>query len=278
VLFYRNADLGLHRFFAGGGRVTAAEVARVVETVAARPEPVGFVALTEETQLTRAKVARALDLLQELGVVERRATGDVALVHGDDGPPQLDASKLADDALGLQEWWSGLVQARIDVMRAYAETSGCRRRAVLRYFGEEGAPEVCDACDNCTSGRTARVAARMQASEAPGLAERVVRRVPQRRPASPHAPPSAPPFPVDSWVRHAEWGKGVVLGYQEDRIAIRFADVGEKMLKVPIVVGGKLLEPCAPGLMAGVRTPRARARRTPQRRAAPRIRSARAEA
>lgn len=281
VLFHRNEDLGLHRFFAAGGRVAAADVARILRVLAERGEPLGFCPLAEDVELTRTKLARALGLLQELGVVERQAAGEVVLVRD---PADLDMDAIADAALGLQDWQSGIVQARIDVMRAYAETSGCRRRAILQYFGED-APNECDACDNCTSGRTARISARIQAGEAPALGERAVRRVPQHRPAAPHAVAPAPPFVVDSWVAHAEWGKGQVLGYQEDRMAIRFDEVGEKTLKVPLVVAGNLLAPCAADdgtssgkLMAGVRTPRARARRTPQRRAAPRTRSAPAEA
>lgn len=284
MLFHRNEDFGLHRFFAAGGKVTAADVARVVRTLAAPDaasgpaEPVAvrhgdepgardFCALAEEVQLTRTKLARALGFLQELGVVTRLAAG-VVLVRD---PAELDVDALADEAVGLQEWQSGIVQARIDVMRAYAETSGCRRHAVLRYFGEE-APTECDACDNCASGRTARVAARMEAA-APDLSERAIRRVPQRRPAAPHALPGAPPFAVDTRVRHAAWGQGVVVGYREDRIAIRFDEAGEKTLKVPTVLAGNLLTACgdeepsaAATLMAGVPSPRARARRTPQRR------------
>ncbi len=39
-------------------------------------------------------------------------------------------------------------EARLREMAEYAETTGCRRAAILRYFGEE-APEACGNCDNC---------------------------------------------------------------------------------------------------------------------------------
>jgi len=38
-------------------------------------------------------------------------------------------------------------------VRAYATTRGCRRRALLAYFGEEDAPERCGGCDRCGGGR-----------------------------------------------------------------------------------------------------------------------------
>jgi ATP-dependent DNA helicase RecQ len=39
-------------------------------------------------------------------------------------------------------------EARLREMAEYAETSGCRRAVILRYFGEEAA-DRCESCDNC---------------------------------------------------------------------------------------------------------------------------------
>ncbi|MCB9492084.1 MAG: RecQ family ATP-dependent DNA helicase [Dehalococcoidia bacterium] len=39
-------------------------------------------------------------------------------------------------------------EGRLREMTEYAETTGCRRGVILRYFGEE-APERCERCDNC---------------------------------------------------------------------------------------------------------------------------------
>jgi ATP-dependent DNA helicase RecQ len=232
TLFYRSADLGLHRFFAGSGRVTAADVERVCDLLAAdggRGMP--FVTLAEEAGLSRTKLARALGVLQELGVAERIATGEVRLVPDH----EVAADAVADRALAVQDWQAGAVQARLDVMRAYAETSGCRRRALLRYFGEE-APERCDACDNCLSGRTARVAARMREA-AP------VRRVRRVRRTSPG--PGAPAFAVDTRVRHREWGPGVVVGCGDGKVRVRFDGEGEKVLALAAAMRHRLLEPVA---------------------------------
>ena len=48
-------------------------------------------------------------------------------------------------------------EARLREMTEYAESTGCRRAAILRYFGEQ-APERCERCDNCL-GRHAGEAA-----------------------------------------------------------------------------------------------------------------------
>jgi ATP-dependent DNA helicase RecQ len=38
--------------------------------------------------------------------------------------------------------------AKVEAVQAYARSRGCRRRALLRYFGEK-APVRCGSCDRC---------------------------------------------------------------------------------------------------------------------------------
>ncbi|MCY4454861.1 MAG: RecQ family ATP-dependent DNA helicase [Chloroflexi bacterium] len=53
-------------------------------------------------------------------------------------------------------------ESRLAQMVEYAETTGCRRGLVLRYFGEEPGEADCGGCDNCTQ------TTRRQAPEYPG--------------------------------------------------------------------------------------------------------------
>ena len=53
-------------------------------------------------------------------------------------------------------------ESRLAQMVEYAETTGCRRSLVLRYFGEEPGEADCGGCDNCTQ------TTRRQAPEYPG--------------------------------------------------------------------------------------------------------------
>lgn len=50
------------------------------------------------------------------------------------------------------------------------------------------------------------------------------------------------PFPVHSQVRHPEWGAGLVLSYEEDRMTVLFDEVGYKTLSVRVVSEQGLLE------------------------------------
>ena len=44
-----------------------------------------------------------------------------------------------------------VARQQLDQMLRYAESRECRRRQLLRYFGEQYPDESCDACDNCLS-------------------------------------------------------------------------------------------------------------------------------
>ncbi|HEY0136137.1 MAG TPA: ATP-dependent DNA helicase RecQ, partial [Nannocystis sp.] len=63
LLFYRRADLGLHKFFAAGGQVNAEAVQQVVEAIAGSDDPVAASDLRDTTNLSQTKVARAISRL-----------------------------------------------------------------------------------------------------------------------------------------------------------------------------------------------------------------------
>jgi ATP-dependent DNA helicase RecQ len=96
-------------------------------------------------------------------------------------------------------------------MKGYAEAPGCRRKVILDYFGE-GFDPPCGRCDNCEAGA--------------------------------EVPPEEDgrPFPLRSRVAHPEWGEGVVLRYEEDRVTVLFEEEGYKTLAVPLVLERGLLQ------------------------------------
>ena len=95
-------------------------------------------------------------------------------------------------------------RSRVDMMRAYAETDGCRRAFILSYFGEPFEPP-CGNCDNCLEGRVV-------ASVVADL-----------------------PFAIGGRVAHGAWGQGVVQRYDDDAVVVLFDEVGYKTLALDLV-------------------------------------------
>src|SRR5215207_8971834 len=59
-----------------------------------------------------------------------------------------------------------LEQTRVDMMRQYAESAGCRRQLLLGYFGEQ-LEQPCGNCDNCLAGRVRTEAPQGESAEQP---------------------------------------------------------------------------------------------------------------
>jgi ATP-dependent DNA helicase RecQ len=145
VLFYRSEDLGLRRFFAGGGHVDEDQLRMVAETVIAG-EPL------EDTDLSQTKLLTAVTRLEDVGGVAVGAAGNVEPRAG--LRDNLDG--VVDAAWRAQQERQQFDRSRVEMMGAYAETGGCRREFVLTYFGEAFEPP-CGRCDNCLAGRVAAV-------------------------------------------------------------------------------------------------------------------------
>jgi ATP-dependent DNA helicase RecQ len=209
VLFYRAEDVGLRRFFAGGGQVAPDEIARVLDAIAGRPAPVAPGELQERTELSQTKVTAAVSRLEDAGAVQVLPSGEIAALPG--APKRHDAVLAAAEA---EERRRSFDRSRVEMMRGYAETDGCRRAFVLSYFGEPFEPP-CGRCDNCEAGRVS--------AEARRNGER--------------------PYAEGSRVVHAKWGGGLVQRYDDDQLVVLFDSVGYKQLGLDIVEGRGLLEP-----------------------------------
>jgi ATP-dependent DNA helicase RecQ len=149
VLFYRSQDLGIHKFFKGAGQLGTEEVQRVLDAL----EDGGDTAhedLQEKANLSKTKLARALNRLEETGAVEIDSEGNVRTVA--DPSTLVEKAELASQA---QSERHEAELERIEQMRLYAENLDCRRASLLRYFGED-CPEHCGNCDNCQGAGTER--------------------------------------------------------------------------------------------------------------------------
>jgi ATP-dependent DNA helicase RecQ len=199
VLFYRPEDLGLRRFFAGGGGVELEEIARVLDAVERHRGPVEPAELQQETSLSQTKLVTALSRLEEAGAVDVLPDGEIAVA--DDALDHADAVRAAAEAEAKHRSFD---RSRVDMMRGYAEHYECRRAFVLSYFGEPFTPP-CGYCDNCEAGHGVPVEKGVE------------------------------PFPVGARVAHGQWGKGVVQRYDDDAVVVLFDQVGYKTLALDVV-------------------------------------------
>jgi len=206
-LFYRPEDVGLRRFFASGAPDTQA--LRKVSTLMRHADaPVEPSDLAQEAGLRDSKLTSLVDLLEHAGVLEVEDDGTIAASPG--APAPKEAARAAEE---VAEQRRHVEDSRVNMVRGYAETQGCRRQFLLSYFGET-LPEPCGNCDTCSSG-TARETADAGDS----------------------------PFLVGGLVRHQAWGDGQVMRYEGDRVVVLFGEVGYKTLSLEAVAARSLLVP-----------------------------------
>jgi ATP-dependent DNA helicase RecQ len=211
LLLYRQEDLGLRRFFAAG--VPAEEELQQVAGLVRAAEAAGLddgvpvAQLREETGRAATPLARDLNLLEQVSAV---VLDDEGAAHPAEDAPDPGAAAAA--ARELAEHHERVDQSRVEMMRGYAETTECRRQFLLGYFGEQ-LEQPCGYCDNCDAGLSHELS---------------------------HDDDS--PFPAQTAVEHAEWGPGVVMRVEDDRVVVLFEEVGYKTLALAAVLEHGLLE------------------------------------
>jgi ATP-dependent DNA helicase RecQ len=181
-------------------------VQRVAALLLHAPEPVPPEQLARESALSPRTLSRVVDVLVKAGVLRVLPGGE--LVYGIPGLSPEEAVMRADSVTEARE---RLQRSRVEMMQAYAETRGCRRQPLLSYFGAPAGPP-CGNCDNCAAGGG-------------------------------ETDPEQSPYPLASRVAHAEWGQGLVMRYEDDRIVVLFDQVGYKTLSLDAVAARGLLEP-----------------------------------
>lgn len=157
VLLYDPDDRGLQEWFinedeADYGELTALFKALKRLTATGGTAP-GTAWLTMDEIATTAgqhprKARVGLSQLEGAGVIERQGdSGFQAQVTVKSWQQQ--AVKEAAAAAARRQRQK---RARLARMVAYAETSECRRRVILRHFGDGSEPEAAECCDNCLEG------------------------------------------------------------------------------------------------------------------------------
>ncbi|MFZ3452212.1 RecQ family ATP-dependent DNA helicase [Arthrobacter sp. 7Tela_A1] len=210
-LHYRPEDLGIRRFF-GSKSPNKEALRQIFALLAAQEEPVSAARIREELGLNARHLSSILGLLEQSGAI-------AAVDHGYRAR-KTSPDKAVQAAVDFAERRRNIDSSRLEMMRQYAESTECRRRFILNYFGED-APDRCGCCDNCE-----RAAAQGEMAQA--------------KDAEPDGPQ---PFPLQSRVVHKEWGPGMVMSYEEGTVTVLFEAEGYKTLSVELVQDKDLLEP-----------------------------------
>lgn len=209
VLHYRPEDLGLRSFFASG-RPSAERVAAVTTalTQGTADRQVPIPELAKAAGLPTRAVTNVVNLLRDAGALAHDERGVAAAGRLSVTRAQELVDEVSDRRRRIDE-------SRLAMIRAYAETTRCRRTFLLEYFGAESA-EPCGNCDTCERGTAYEQADAEAAAEAA-------------------APPGAAGFAVDQLVRHTEWGEGRVMSVEADRITVFFDEEGYRVLSLAVV-------------------------------------------
>jgi ATP-dependent DNA helicase RecQ len=202
-LVYHDADLAVARHLATRGGVSASTVATVAQRLVDGPDGIGIDDFAGAGHGARS-VTVALARLVDIGAASWIADGRVRWSELMSVAASLEAS--AEKAAREQE-----IQAtRLEMMRRYAEHTGCRRSFLLSYFGQNY-PGPCGNCDN-----DGQRAATIRWDE---------------------------PFPIGGRVASEHWGEGTIQRYDRDQVTVLFDDHGYRDLLVSIVLDKDLLRP-----------------------------------
>lgn len=218
VLHYRAEDLGLRKFFTTS-TPDPQRLLAVLKVLKAAGGPTPKSSLAELTDFPARRVTSLVNQLEEAGAVSTGKRG-IRLAS------KAKLPALVDRAVELGEARQRVEQSRLTMMRAYAETDGCRRQFLLGYFGED-LPEPCGNCDGCAAAAT-RHENPGTANDDGGLAA---------------AEQADEPFPLQSAVVHKDWGPGLVMRHEDDVITVLFEQEGYKTLSRAAVVENELLRP-----------------------------------
>lgn len=192
ILVYRMSDTRVQNYFLTGKYPDIEEVQRVFGTLEVFGAQEGGVSLTDLrkiTQLPLTKLKVVLALLKKSGFIEASARAKY----------QLAAHVRHEQVLNLASYEAKkrYDQSKLAMMLQYAESTSCRRRFILNYFGEEYARESCGACDNCLLGRrTATVSG----------------------------------YRIADVVHHTKFGVGTIERAEKDFVTVLFPEVGYKTL------------------------------------------------
>ena len=197
ILIYRMSDTRVQNYFLTGKYPDIEEVQKVfgtLEIFGAQEGGVSMTDLRKILQLPLTKLKVILALLKKGGFIETVSRSKYGLTEA--------ARKNRDMVLNLASYETkkSYDQSKLAMMLQYAETTSCRRKFILNYFGEDYDTVNCGACDNCLRA----------AFTAPVIGTAGYR--------------------IADIVFHPKFGQGTVERAEKDLVTVLFPSVGYKTL------------------------------------------------
>ena len=202
VLIYRMSDTRVQNYFLTGKYPDIEEVQKVfgtLELFGGQAEGVSMTDLRKILQLPLTKLKVILALLKKGGFIQTTMRSKYGLTDA--------ARKNRDMVLNLASYETkkSYDQSKLAMMLQYAETTSCRRRFILNYFGEDYDALNCGACDNCLRAQEQIVVL--------------------SQPAEPESG-----YRIADVVFHRKFGRGTVERTERDLVTVLFPTVGYRTL------------------------------------------------
>ena len=236
ILAYRPEDLSSQRYRAGGEPDTDILLG-LMDAVRAHADGVTGTALRDEMAMSQTALTSLVHLLEEAGGVQCGAEGVIHVVPG------ARRDTCAKEAARIAASRVQLERSRLEMMRAYAETTGCRRRHLLGYFGELLGKDNCASCDVCTPASPSTPSSEQHQGVLAGTGT-----------TSPPKERSDEVFLPGTQVHHKSWGEGEIMSQEEDRVTVLFASAGYRTLSLSAVHDHGLLSLTAKNAEGGAKT------------------------
>jgi ATP-dependent DNA helicase RecQ len=198
ILLYRMSDTRVQNYFLTGKYPGVEDVQKVFGTLEyfdSQKDGVSLADLRKISQLPLTKLKVVLALLKKAGFIVTRARSRYGLSE--------EALQNRELVLNLTNYETKKAydQSKLAMMLQYAETSACRRKFILNYFGEDFDTGACGACDNCLRAKL----------------------------GSAHSAPVSG-FRIADVVSHPKFGQGTVERAEKDLVTVLFPSVGYKTL------------------------------------------------
>jgi len=142
VLFYRPGDISAQRYKVASGKVQTSDLQTIANALTSHADGPTVQSLSHDTGMSQRKLINIVHKLEEAGVSEKLASGEIHLVQ-----PKSSAEIIAA-ASEQQEFLEKLRKRRLQQMEQYVELRSCRREFLLHYFGDPF-KGPCGQCDRC---------------------------------------------------------------------------------------------------------------------------------